>query len=114
MITRPALLAAAAVLLSYGPALAQSNSATECGTAGCIAPGQTHQSLGDGTNVGPGSVTGTGMGPQSDDANRLGGGNGSGSGGTNSSGATGSDSPGSGASGSSSGPSNPGPSGGGY
>lgn len=74
MITRPLLLAAAVIVLSYGSALAQSNSATECGTAGCVAPGQTHQSLGDGTNVGPGSTTGTGMGPQSDDANRLRGG----------------------------------------
>jgi hypothetical protein len=66
MITRTLVLASAAILLSYTPSFAQSNNATECGTVGCADPGQTHQSLGDGTNVGPGSTTGTGMGPQSD------------------------------------------------
>jgi hypothetical protein len=103
MITRTLLLASAAILLSYAPVLAQSNNATECGTAGCMDPGQTHQSLGDGTNVGPGSTTGTGIGPQSTDPGS--------STGTNSDGSSGNGSSSSGGSGSSS---DPGPSGGGY
>jgi hypothetical protein len=87
------LMASMLILLSREAVLAQANGATECGTAGCIDPQQRHLSLGDGTNVGPGSVTGTDMGPQSDDANRVGNDNGGTAGGS---------------------ASNPGPSGGGY